>query len=42
FPTEESLDNFLGVQAIGYNDRNVNQTHKGLGQVTDTLESHFD
>ncbi|AQR54187.1 hypothetical protein BTI23_04380 [Lactobacillus delbrueckii subsp. bulgaricus] len=21
FPTEESLDNFLGVQAIGYNDR---------------------
>ncbi|UNL39199.1 IS256 family transposase, partial [Lactobacillus delbrueckii] len=42
FPTEESLDNFLGVQAIGYNDRNANRTHKGFGQVTDTLESYFD
>lgn len=38
FPTEESLDNFLGVQAIGYNDRNAKRTHKGFGQVTDTLE----
>ncbi|GHN23846.1 hypothetical protein ME793_08430 [Lactobacillus delbrueckii] len=42
FPTEESLDNFLGVQAIGYNDRNANRTHKGFGQVTGTLESYFD
>lgn len=42
FPTEESLDNLLGVQAIGYNDRNANRTHKGFGQVTDTLESYFD
>ncbi|MBT8897484.1 transposase, partial [Lactobacillus delbrueckii subsp. bulgaricus] len=31
FPTEESLDNFLGVQAIGYNDRNAKRTHKGFG-----------
>ena len=31
FPTEESLDNFLGVQAIGYNDRNAKGTHKGFG-----------
>ncbi|MBT8931781.1 hypothetical protein BTI56_02690, partial [Lactobacillus delbrueckii subsp. bulgaricus] len=38
FPTEESLDNFLGVQAIGYNDRNANRTHKGFGQVTDTSD----
>ncbi|MGZ1287898.1 IS256-like element ISLdl2 family transposase, partial [Lactobacillus delbrueckii subsp. bulgaricus] len=42
FPTEESLDNFLGVQAIDYNDRNANRTHKGFGQVTDTLESYLD
>ena len=42
FPTEESLDNFLGVQAIDYNDRNANRTHKGFGQVTDTLGSYFD
>lgn len=42
FSTEESLDNFLGVQAISYNDRNANWSHKGFGQVTDTLESYFD
>jgi putative transposase len=39
---DATLDNFLGVQAIGYNDRNANRTHKGFGQVTDTLESYFD
>ena len=42
FSTEESLDNFLGVQAISYNDRNANWSHKGFGQVTDTLELYFD
>ena len=42
FPSEESLDNFLGSQVIDYNDRNANLVHKGFGQVADTLESYFD
>ena len=42
FPSEESLDNFLGSQVIDYNDRNANRVHKGFGQVADTLESYFD
>lgn len=37
FPSEESLDNFLGSQVIDYNDRNANRVHKGFGQVADTL-----
>lgn len=41
FPSEESLDNFLGSQVIDYNDRNANRVHKGFGQVADTLESYF-
>lgn len=42
FPSEESLDNFLGSQVIDCNDRNANRVHKGFGQVADTLESYFD
>ena len=42
FPSEESLNNFLGSQVIDYNDRNANRVHKGFGQVADTLESYFD
>ena len=42
FPSEESLDNFLGSQVIDYNDRTANRVHKGFGQVADTLESYFD
>lgn len=42
FPSEKSLDNFLGSQVIDYNDRNANRVHKGFGQVADTLESYFD
>lgn len=42
FPSEESLDNFLGSQVIDYNDRNANRVHKGFGQVADTLEAYFD
>lgn len=42
FPSEESLDNFLGSQVIDYNDRNANRVNKGFGQVADTLESYFD
>lgn len=42
FPSEESLDNFLGSQVIDYNDSNANRVHKGFGQVADTLESYFD
>lgn len=42
FPSEESLDNFLGSQVIDYNYRNANRVHKGFGQVADTLESYFD
>lgn len=42
FPTEQSLDTFIGVQAMDYNDRYFNRIHKGFGQVLDTLESYFD
>ncbi|TDM67631.1 IS256 family transposase, partial [Lactobacillus crispatus] len=39
FPTEQSLDAFIGIQAMSYNDRYFNRIHKGFGQVQDTLES---
>ena len=42
FPTEQSLDTFIGVQAMDYNDRYLNRIHKGGGQGRDTLESYFD
>ncbi|OXC23335.1 IS256 family transposase, partial [Lactobacillus crispatus] len=42
FPTEQSLDTGIGVQAMDYNDRYFNRIHKGFGQVRDTLESYFD
>lgn len=42
FPTEQSLDTFIGVQAMDYNDRYFNRIHKEFGQVRDTLESYFD
>ncbi|MCZ3567109.1 IS256 family transposase [Lactobacillus crispatus] len=42
FPTEQSLDAFIGIQAMSYNDRYFNRIHKGFGQVQDTLESYFD
>ena len=42
FPTEQSLDTFIGIQAMSYNDRHFNRIHKGFGQVQDTLESYFD
>ncbi len=42
FPTEQSLDTFIGVQAMDYNDSYFNRIHKGFGQVRDTLESYFD
>uniref|UniRef100_UPI0022E14C08 transposase n=1 Tax=Lactobacillus crispatus TaxID=47770 RepID=UPI0022E14C08 len=42
FPTEQSLDTFIGIQAMSYNDRYFNRLHKGFGQVQDTLESYFD
>ena len=42
FPTEQSLDTFIGVRAMDYNDRYFNRIHKGFGQVRDTLESYFD
>ena len=42
FPTEQSLDTFIGIQAMSYNDRYFNRIHKGFGQVKDTLESYFD
>ncbi|MCZ3563277.1 transposase, partial [Lactobacillus crispatus] len=37
FPTEQSLDAFIGIQAMSYNDRYFNRIHKGFGQVQDTL-----
>nr|WP_288558199.1 transposase [uncultured Lactobacillus sp.] len=42
FPTEQSLDTFIGVQAMDYNDRYFNRIHKGFEQVRDILESYFD
>ena len=42
FPTEQSLDTFIGIQALSYSDRYFNRIHKGFGQVQDTLESYFD
>ncbi len=42
FPNEKSLDNFIGVQVISYNEKNFNRIHRGFGQVKDTLESLFD
>ena len=42
FPSEQSLDTFIGIQAMSYNDRYFNRIHKGFGQVQDTLESYFD
>ena len=42
FPTEQSLDAFIGIQAMSYNDRYFNRIHKGFGQVQDTLESYFE
>ena len=42
FPTEQSLDAFIGIQAMSYNDCYFNWIHKGFGQVQDTLESYFD
>ena len=42
FPSEQSLDTFIGIQAMSYNDRYFNRIHKGFGQVQDTLEFYFD
>ncbi|MCP0887575.1 transposase [Ligilactobacillus sp. WILCCON 0076] len=42
FPNEKSLDNFIGVQILNYNENNFERIHKGFGQVKDTLESLFD
>ncbi|MFJ6934017.1 MAG: ABC transporter transmembrane domain-containing protein [Lactobacillus gallinarum] len=42
FQTEQSLDTFIDIQAMSYNDRYFNRIHKGFGQVQDTLESYFD
>lgn len=42
FPTEQSLNTFIGIQAMSYNERYFNRIHKGFGQVQDTLESYFD
>ena len=40
--TEQSLDTFIGIQAMSYNDRYFSRIHKGFGQIQDTLESYFD
>ncbi|MCT3414859.1 IS256 family transposase, partial [Lactobacillus helveticus] len=42
FPNEQSLDTFIGIQAMSYNDRYFKRIHKGFGQVQDTLESYFE
>ncbi|MDK6503610.1 IS256 family transposase, partial [Lactobacillus crispatus] len=33
FPNEQSLDTFIGIQAMSYNERYFNRIHKGFGQV---------
>ncbi|OAU36645.1 transposase, partial [Lacticaseibacillus rhamnosus] len=38
FPNGKSLDNFIGVQVISYNEKYFNRSHRGFGQVKDTLE----
>ncbi|NHL96372.1 transposase, partial [Lactobacillus helveticus] len=42
FPNEQSLDTFIGIQAMSCNDRYFKRIHKGFGQVQDTLESYFE
>ena len=42
FPKEQSLNTFIGIQAMSYNERYFNRIHKSFGQVQDTLESYFD
>lgn len=42
FPTEESLDTFVGTLVTDYNTRHFDRAHKGFKQVEDTLESYFD
>lgn len=32
FPTEQSLDTFIGIQALSYNDRYFNRIHKALAR----------
>ena len=39
---KESLDNFIGVQILNYNENYFERIHRGFGQVKDTLESLFD
>ncbi|KRM02964.1 hypothetical protein FC59_GL001347 [Lactobacillus kitasatonis DSM 16761 = JCM 1039] len=39
---KQSLDTFIGIQAMSYNERYFNRIHKGFGQVQDTLEAYFD
>lgn len=41
FPSEQALDNFIGTLILEYNAKNYDRTHRGFGQVTDTLESMF-
>lgn len=38
FPTEQSLDTFVGIRATEYNNRLFNRVHRGFGQVQDQLE----
>lgn len=42
FPTEDSLDSFVGTLVMDYNARHYDKAHKGFKQVEDTLESYFD
>lgn len=41
FPNEDSLDRFVGVRCIDYNQKFTNRIHKGFGQVTSELEAMF-
>lgn len=42
FPNEKSLDNFIGVQVISYNEKYFNRSYHGFGQAKETLELLFE
>ena len=41
FPTEQSLDTFIGVQAMDYNDRYFNRIHKGYDRYFNRIHKGF-
>lgn len=43
FPTEDSLDNFVGQQVLAYNNSAAaRRVARGFSGILDTIESYFD